>query len=222
MKNLLPLLLLSIAIGCELPEDDALPPSGNEGSGDLEDLNPCVQSTVVVASDDATAGYSADDILAFAVGAFDTDMLWFVDDTTVPFELEVTYSGGTIELIDREPAPDAGEEVYCQDSLSIEVELHFSTSDGAFNETLDLRLKADRASTATFDANLAEDSWDGSYVFEQADTSEFDDFYFGLWGSIADDGNIRGGVSAQSFVEFDGASLVNSYSISSWPVNDDL
>ena len=216
MKNLLPLLLLSITFGCDEPA------GGDGGSGDLEDLNPCVQSTVAVDSDDATAGFSADDILAFAEGVFTTDMLWYVDDTTVPFELEVTYSGGVIELIDREPAPDAEEGTYCQDSLSIEVELHFSTSDGAFNETLDLRLKTDRASKVTFDANLAEGSLDGSYVFEQDDTSTFDEFYFGLWGSIADDGNIRGGVSAQGFVEFDGASLVNSYSISSWPVNDDL
>ena len=134
MRSLITIISLSLAAACNTPDDVPYVPPVNTDPGTMG--NSCDTTILPVASDDATLGYSADDILAFAGTSFSTDMIWLDDETSVPLDISVSYNGGAIELHDSEPAPDTGgfgDIVSCDDSLSIEVDLHFTSSDDSFD-----------------------------------------------------------------------------------------
>jgi hypothetical protein len=223
MRSLITIISLSLGVACSEPDDVPYVPPNNEDPVNMG--NSCDTTILPIASDDAALGYSADDILAFAGTSFSTDMIWLDDETSVPLDISVSYNGGAIELYDSEPVPDTGgfgDIVSCDDSLSIEVDLHFTTNDDSFDESATLRLWAYNGVEASFWSTFGEHDLDGTYLFDLADTSGYDEFNITISGVLYDDGSTRGWVSAAGGAAFGGGTFVDSYSISAWPTAEYL
>jgi hypothetical protein len=222
MKNLLTIISLSLAVACN-PSEPLTPNDGSDEPG-ANASGGCDITILPIDSDDSVLGFSADDILSFAESYFPANLIWAVDESYVPFDINVSYNGGAIELIDQEPIPSTGSngspaEIVCTDSLSIEVEISFSTPDGTFNETATTNLSVQSADQANFYLQYDEDSFAGTYVFDLADTSTYDTFGIVVTGSLElyqSTGQIQG----RGEWESGSVAGLDSYSIASWIVAD--
>jgi len=224
MRNLLTIISLSLAVACaEAPPADPGPGSDNPSSTDIG--GPACETTVLpIDSDDSVLGFSADDILSFAEGYFPANLIWADDESYVPFDINVSYNGGPIELIDSEPVPSTGGTdsnigVDCTDSLSIEVEISFATPDSTFNETATTNLSVQSADQANFYLQYDEDSFAGTYVFDLADTSTYDTFGIVVTGSL-EQYQSTGQIQGRGELESGASVLLDSYNIASWMVGD--
>jgi hypothetical protein len=156
-------------------------------------------------------------------------LVWFDDETTLPLDLEITYAGGALELIDSEPSPSGTQQsndlvsLNCKDSLSIEVELTLRTADDSFNEALVVRLSADRATQALFSTSFeGANSWSGTYLFDQANPSTYDTFTLKISGGMYRDQAPRGHIGAQGQFDSGSTSFVDGYEIAGWPSEEYL
>lgn len=221
MRNLLTIISLSLAVACsDTPPAD--PGPDDPGGTNIE--GPACETTVLpIDRDDSVLGFSADDILSFAESYFPANLFWADDESYVPFDINVSYNGGPIELIDSEPVPSTGGtdtiDVDCTDSLSIEVEISFATPDGTFNETATTNLSVQSADKANFYIQYDEDSFAGSYVFDLADTSTYDTFGIVMTGSL-EQYQSTGQIQGRGELESGASVLLDSYNIASWMVGD--
>jgi hypothetical protein len=230
MRKLLSIVTtLSLIVGCVEVPTECLKGKDDKANDDktyLADLDEagCEMTVLAMDSDDPVLGFSADDLLAYAEGAFSTDMLWIDDETSVPVDLTITYNGGLIELIDNEPLPtNSGTDVVqCTDSIAIEVDVHFSTADDSFNEDLTVHLTTDKIGQVVFSEVLDHTNLGGTFQFDQVDPSTYDTFRMNLFGAIAQDGSTRGDISAAGQVEHNGVELVDGFGVGGWPVADYL
>lgn len=230
MRKLLSVITtLSLIVGCIEAPTECLKVKDDKAKDDkayLADLEEggCEMTVLPMDSDDPVLGFSADDLLAYAEGVFSTDMLWMDDETSVPIDLSITYNGGLIELIDNEPAPtnSGAPIVHCNDSIAVEVDVHFSTVDDSFNEDLTVYLTTGSITQVVFSEVLEHSNLGGTFQFDQVDPSTYDKFTMRLFGAIAQDGSTRGSVGASGEVESNGMSFVDSHPVSGWPAADYL
>ncbi len=158
-------------------DDDQDPDDGNTtGEG-----GHCNYQTQPLASlnDASELGFSAQDILNFALAPVSTSFAWggseLVEvgpETGVgTLDLALNYSGGAVRIRRQGPPPSAGEgpgnllaeiEVNCPTALEIDVSGSFRTGGGALNETFETMLVAEVAGLATFIEPLDLEDLDGS------------------------------------------------------------
>ena len=227
MRKLLSIVTtLSLIVACSEAEPDVPAPKDNDEKTYLADLDEsgCEMTVLPMDSDDPVLGFSADDLLDYAEGVFSTDMIWLDDETSIPVDLSITYNGGLIELIDNEPAPtnSGAPVVHCNDSIAIEVDVHFSTVDDSFNEDLTVHLTTDRIGQVLFSEVLEHSNLGGTFQFDQVDPSTYDKFTMSIFGAIAQDGSTRGSIGASGEFESNGMYFVDSHPVSGWPVADYL
>jgi hypothetical protein len=222
MFNFTALLALSAVFAC----NDAVPTGPGPGDTPSDQTGPYCDVTVLpVDSDDAVLGYSADDILAFSDGEFSTNLVWFEDETSVPFDLTISYLGGPIELIDQEPLSSTGGpsdpiDVECTDSLSIEVELSFSTPDGTFNENTTTNLSVQSSDHSSFYLQYDANAFSGTYDFDQADPSTYSSLVIIIAGSIHDVGHSTGYIQARGEWESGSSAGLDSFNVATWPAEE--
>lgn len=139
-----------------------------EDPGTLDGPSCDEQPTELTRNEISDLGFSADDVLALAEGTHDTSLLWDRDGSTTPLALSVTDALGYRFITSEAVYPDGGGEqpaigIVCEDRLEIDVEITFTTGDGAFDEAWTSTLWAGDANALAASHELDPDALTGTY-----------------------------------------------------------
>jgi hypothetical protein len=149
--------------------------TSTDESGDDSPMwgNPCREDVTVLDSSAAESaiGFTADDVLAFAIGQHASTFAWEergpvpLAEASPPSPLAITiaYEAGDVLFVDSQPDPDWNQGEVCEPRLQIEVALGFATDDGRFAESLPVWLAATSVAAAELDTMFLPYGFDGSF-----------------------------------------------------------
>lgn len=149
--------------GCSNPGPQGGGQTGHDGFN-------CDETVTVLGSSDAVSplGFSADDVLVFAQGPFDSPIHWLASAELASFgpeqgeghvTVQVSYAGGEIRFVESNPAADdSGNDIAyvdnCRDRLEADVQMTVVTEGGALNEAAPAVLYAVDPRWATAGASI--------------------------------------------------------------------
>lgn len=205
--------VLSLLVGCGTNQE-AFTPYCEETRTDIS----------LTSADDL--GFSPQDVLDAVERTYEHTLTW-EDGTTTALTIEVTYAGGATRFVDSEEAPipeDAGAvneiAVFCEDSLSIDVNVHFSTADGAFDESWTVALSALTADAASFTRDLDPARLTGDYDYMTFNPADYDAVAAYVSANLSAAGSEGEIVETAELVEGEGDDATASQSahrVASWP-----
>lgn len=136
------------------------------------------RSSTPLGADEASPGGFTPAEVAAGITAFDGAFTWAVHDPTT-LALTPTVDLGSAAWVDYELASDgSGIEpaIFCEDGIELDVAVDFVTADGRFDEAWTWTAFAGEPTTATAWAELDVDALGGTYVVEEVDLADYDDF----------------------------------------------
>jgi hypothetical protein len=158
-----------------------LPPGGGQ-TGEESFGCLAVERDAVALTEATRLGFSAEQVLA-ALGSERRLTLRRANGTTTSLVVSLAYEGGNIEVQDREyRSDDSAAEIAlaslelaidCDDILQLEVELRFSTEDGAFDEVWPVALQANSGGSARVYYGLDLAALNGTYQVTEVDPDNF-------------------------------------------------
>lgn len=207
-----------VLIGCV--DDAGSGPQSGQIGGVYGEGGICDDQKEPVGVTDVTPlGFSASDVISSISGERTAPLTWAKGGSTTATVLVGTPTAARfVESTRKEGSPSGGPEpgfaVECSDRLEIDVPLSFSTADGAFAETLEVTLRAERVDAASFYHELDLSALEGSYQVTEVDPSAYKQVRVYLSGTI-DSSAVTGEISgtAESYPSGSGPDATVSASL---------
>ncbi|MBX2802576.1 MAG: hypothetical protein KTR31_33155 [Myxococcales bacterium] len=210
-------------MGCD---PDAINPGGQIGSETGAECKR-VDGTSLALDEVSSLGFSPQEMLDLAAGTHVYTLRYGQLGTETELTVDVTHDTGAVEWVDYEVVyPDNGDTVLsepaldCGDQVEIEIELGFSTADGAFAEVFDVRLQAAYAGEASVWQDLEQlsgsfDPWDHAPA-----GNDFDDMRAWLSATF-EEGRSSGRIDGQGSGEDGEVAFAQSVDVGSWRSDDE-
>ncbi len=189
----------------------------------------CDETATELAVDEVSAlGFAADELLANIAGPRNEILEW-TDGAQTGILVEMV-NNGAVHYVDSEPkASEGGMEdaaaALCEDRIEVDAQVIVSTDDGLLDETLDVTLTADEATSADFYlSDLTPDDLNGTYDYREIDMAQYDTFAISIHGAIGIDSS-WGQIS--EFGEYEeegdgdsGVAMAENIETGAWPVDE--